>query len=120
MTRTRWTLRDWEGGRLDHRCLYRFVIGLGADSAFFAAIRPDEAETIKWLDGTAQSAITADLIDTVREVGLIVAAKGTGKRPHRLKPYPRPWLKARNGRRYGKDAIPVEDFNEWYYGGDGR
>jgi len=116
MTRTGLTLRDWEDGRLDSRSLLRFVRGLGPDSAFFRASRPDDAETAMWLDGRAVCAILADLIDTVNGVGMALAYKGTGKHVPKTEPYRRPWRQPER-MHYGRDAIPIQDFNDWYYGG---
>ena len=118
MTRTRWTLRDWEGGKLDHRSLYRFVAGLGMDSAFYAARNGCDLKTRAWLDGSAECSIVADLIDALRGSALSLAFKGTGKKPPRLDPYPRPWAKDTSTKHYGKGAVPVGDFDEWYYGGE--
>ena len=117
MTRTRYTLRDWERGRLDSRSLYRFVSNLGPDSAYFRASRPDDAETAAWMDGSATCALIAELIDVVRSGTLTLAYKNTGKRPPRLDPYERPWVR-RRVTRYGSKPIPIKDFKKWYYGGD--
>ena len=118
MTKTRWTLRDWECGTLDHRSLYRFVIGLGVDSALYKARSGCDEKTAMWLDGTAGCALLADLIDVVRESAVALGYKGTGKHPPRLDKYPRPWADGRMSIRYGRDAIPVSDFDSWYYGGE--
>lgn len=118
MTRAGMTLRDWERGRLDGRSLLRFVKGLGPGSAFFGAMHPDDAETAAWMDGSATCALIAELIDVVRTSATSLAYKGTGRRPPRIEPYARPWSR-KHPKQYGKDAIPVRNFNEWYYGGDG-
>lgn len=118
MTRTRWTLRDWEDGRLDGRSLARFVEGCGPESAFYRASHPDDKGSIAWYDGTAACALIAELIDTVRASANALAYKGTGKRPPRMEPYPRPWRKDTQARHFGRDPIPIRDFNDWYYGGE--
>ena len=117
MTRAGMTLRWWEDGRLDSRSLYRFVRNLGADSAFFRASNPEQAETAAWVDGSVTCALIADLIDVVRAGNQALAYKNTGKRPPRLDPYERPWAR-RRVKRYGRDPIPVKDFKKWWYGGD--
>ena len=118
MTRAGLTLRDWECGRLDSRSLFRFVNHLGPDSAFYRAAHSEQAEIIAWLDGSATCALIAELIDAVRFSANTLAFKGTGKRTPKLDPYERPWAK-RKAQRYGRGAIPISDFNEWYYqGGD--
>lgn len=116
MTRTGLTLRDWEAGRIDHRSLLRFVKGLGPDSAFFKASRPDDAKLAAWLDGSAVCGLLADLIDTVTDIGVSLAYKGTGKVKPVIEQYPRPGARSER-MRFGRDAIPIEDFNDWYYGG---
>lgn len=118
MTRTRWTLRDWEGGTLDHRSLYRLVAGLGPGSAFYKARNGCDVRTAAWLDGSAACSMIADLIDAVRESAVGLAYRGTGKKPPRLDPYPRPWAKDTRSSHYGRGAVPVGEFDEWYYGGE--
>lgn len=120
MTKAGMTLRDWESGRLDGRSLMRFVSNLGADSAFYRASHPDDAETAAWLDGRAVCALLAELIDAVRYGTNALAYKGTGMRAPRLEPYDRPWERAKRTRRYGRNPVKIEDFNTWYYGGDAR
>ena len=117
MSRTRWTLRDWEDGRLDSRSLARFIKGLGYDSATYRARHPEDTVSVAWMDGTAVCALIAELIDTVRASASTLAYKGTGKRPPKLNPYPRPWRKDES-RHFGRDPIPVSEFDKWYYGGD--
>lgn len=118
MTRTRWTLRDWEDGRLDSRSLTRFVLGLGFDSAYYRACHPEDRNSIAWVDGSAECALIAELIDTVRASANALAYKGTGKRPPKLIPYPRPWQKDTSVQHFGRDPIPIGDFDRWYYGGE--
>lgn len=114
MTMTGWTLRDWESGRLDGRTLYRFVRGLGPGSRYFAETHPQDAATIAWLDGTATDAILADLIDVVAQGMRALAYKGTGRTAPAFTPYRRPW--ADDGRKhFGRDPIPVSEFDDWYY-----
>ena len=116
LTRTGYTLRDWESGRLDSRSLFRFIKGLGSDSAFYRASHPDDAQTLAWVNGDATCALIAELIDVVRMSANTLAYKGTGKRPPRLEPYQRPWNRAKQ-QRYGRKPIPISQFEKWYYGG---
>ena len=119
MVRAGMTLREWEQGRLDSRSLMRFVKNLGADSAFYRASHPEDAETAAWIDGRATCALIADLIDAVRENTNVTAHKGTGKRAPRIRPYERPWARSTTTR-YGKGPVKIKDFDKWYYGGDER
>jgi len=115
MTRTPYTLRDWESGRLDSRSLFRFVKGLGVDSAFYRSTHPDDAATTAWLDGSATCVLIADVIDAIRSNTNSLVYKNTGKRPPRLEPYKRPWVRSRSSR-YGSSPIAIKEFNKWYYG----
>lgn len=40
-----------------------------------------------------------------------------GGHPQKPQPYPLPWRKPKTTT-YGRGAIPVADFDKWYYGGD--
>ena len=117
MTRAGMTPRDWESGRLDSRSLIHFIKWLGPDSAYFKSTHEEEAETIAWVDGSATCALLAELIDVVRSGTNTLAYKGTGKRVPRIEPYERPWSRKR-ARKYGRKPLPIESFDEWYYGGD--
>ena len=57
----------------------------------------------------------ADLYDLIQALYIsLTTPKGRSPRP--LKPYPRPW--ARNEQKIGRGAIPVSEFDDWYYGGE--
>lgn len=63
-----------------------------------------------------RNAILADIYD------LIVAfyhtfAHAHGSKSSKPKPYKRPWL-APDEQRIGSGAIPISEFNKWYYGGE--
>lgn len=57
--------------------------------------------------------ILADIFDAIRMFNYSFAKHGE-KEP---RPYTRPWAKD-NAQRIGRDAIPISEFNDWYYGGD--
>lgn len=61
------------------------------------------------------AAILADLYDAVRQLHASLVTK-SGQQVKMPKPYPRPWVK--DEKRIGKGAIPVKDFDLWYYGGE--
>lgn len=57
----------------------------------------------------------ADVYDLIQALYIALTTK-QGRKPRPLKPYPRPWAKDR--RQIGKGAIPISQFDQWYYGGD--
>lgn len=58
----------------------------------------------------------ADVYDAISALDFMFAKAHGSKSGKRPEPYPRPWRN--KGERFGKDPIPVSDFNDWYYGGD--
>lgn len=84
-----------------------FVRHLGQGSYLWAYKHPDEAAYFSPLHTAAQLADLYDLVNTARRDG-----KKGARAP---KPYPRPW--AKDKKRIGRGAIPVRDFDAWYYGG---
>lgn len=61
------------------------------------------------------AAMIADAYDLIQAF-YITMSTPAGKAPRKLKPYPRPWNEQRST--FGKGAIPVRDFDAWYYGGE--
>lgn len=61
------------------------------------------------------AAMIADAYDLINAFYISMTTP-KGKAPRRLEPYPRPWRKDRA--KIGRGAIPVRDFDAWYYGGD--
>lgn len=80
---------------------------LGQGTHVWAYRNDEEAAYASQLHLAAQ---LADIYD------LILAAH-FGKQAQKLK-YPRPWDKERLRIGKKRDAIPVADFDAWYYGGD--
>ena len=62
------------------------------------------------------AAMLADVYDLIHGIGVALTTR-KGRTPRRPKPYPRPWAKS-DAERIGKGAIPVSEFEKWYYGGD--
>lgn len=60
-----------------------------------------------------RAVILADIFDAVRSFNYTFA-KGGSKEPPR---YPRPW-ETGDKQRIGSGAIPISEFDKWYYGGD--
>ena len=94
-----------------------FVRHLDSRSAVYRAQHPEEAAFASPLK---QSAILADLFDAIRalEYTFVLAnlKKGAAAPPPPSK-YKRPGVDD-GVQRIGRDAIPIAEFNDWYYGGD--
>ena len=118
MSRTAYTLRDL-GGRLSWASMAHFVQWLPPGSATSRATNPD---VDVWASGDMTAAVVADLIDAVNMLRYEWALGNTPKgrrRPKRPKRYPRPWAKDDDagGQRYGRDPIPVSQFDAWWESG---
>lgn len=114
MRMTRYTLDDL-GGALPERALLAFVRHLPLESATVAEVDDRGGWSM-----TQQ--LIARLIESVESLDWHFMCsripKGRSKPPH-PKPIARPGVKRDEGQRIGRDPIPVQDFNDWYYGGDG-
>lgn len=65
-----------------------------------------------------QSALLADLYDSVQNVLYLFSAAYGGK-PKKPQRFPRPWADDKDAAQHiGEGAIPISEFNDWYYGGD--
>lgn len=89
---------------------------LGPDSATFRARNP---ELCRFASDINRAEMLADLIDIAAwQLWSFAASRmPKGRRLDKPKPYPRPGQEPEEGERFGRDPIPIEDFNSWYYGG---
>lgn len=110
-------LRFEDSPEIGWDCVLVFTRHLDSQSAVYRARHPEEASFASPLK---QAAILADLYDAIRslEYTFVLAhlKKGAAPPPEPRK-YPRPGVDD-GVQRIGKDAIPIADFEEWYYGGD--
>lgn len=60
-----------------------------------------------------RAVILADIFDAVRSFNYTFAEKSAKDPPK----YPRPW-ETGDRQRIGSGAIPISEFEKWYYGGD--
>lgn len=103
----------WDG-------LIVFLKNVPMESAYVRALFPEE---YAFSSGLKQAAMMADLIDCINwfRYEHAVSVSGKGAKPDQPKPYPTPWNKDAtpedplNGK-YGKGAIPANEFYDWYYG----
>lgn len=111
MTRTRYTLDDL-GAELSERALLSFVRRLPAESETAASMSP--------MGGWSRTdMLLARICEGIEVLAWIEANKGAKKsratkRPPRIE---RPGVEP-DVKRIGHDPIPIQDFDEWYYGGD--
>ena len=113
MTSTRWTLAD-VGGELPWSALSAFVAYLPPGSALARSTGDDAT----W---TRDQMLLALICDELAVANWLTVCRGQKKSkwPKRPKPIPRPGVEKQDeGKRIGKDPIPVSDFDKWYYGGD--
>ena len=74
------------------------------------------AEDAAYRDAYQTNAMLADLYDLVNALSHLYASAHSKRAVPRPKPYPRPWK--RDDGRIGKGAIPISQFEAWYYGGE--
>lgn len=107
ITRTPYTLRsvplvmDWAE-------LGAFVKYLPLDSALKSEMNPDSAY---WEGSRRVPMLLADIYDGINGLTYTVTRMG-GAKPKKPKPYPRPGVKKSNS--YGKGAISIKDFDDWW------
>lgn len=84
----------------------------------FARHLPLDSATRRWASrdeamfasDMGRAALLADVFDAVRAFNHSFAAKGSARpEPHR-----RPWTSP-NNERYGSGAVPVSEFDAWFY-----
>lgn len=114
LTLTGYQLRDI-GGALSWGALLHFCTHLPRTSALSRELVPlSDAE--RWTSGEYNASILADIFDVLAQGIATLIAKGSGKSPKRVRPYPRPNRKPKV-RHIGKGAIPIRDFWRWWNNG---
>lgn len=77
-------------------------------------MREMRPELYQWSTNAKTNAILADIYDMLSAINANLCAKGSGKRPKRPKPYPRPGATG-NQRRIGQ-ALPVDELKKRIFG----
>lgn len=107
-----------ELGPLGWDNVYNLARHIAADSGSYT-YRGRHPKEAAYAEGLHIAAMVADLYDLVADFAVMYARAHSGGRSIKKIPkYPRPWAKSDDSQRIGKGAIPVSDFDEWYYGGD--
>ena len=109
MTKTRYLLHDI-GRALPERALLSFVKHLPPESALRQEIDPDAV----WLTERHEAMLLAAISDQLAALAYMFS-KAHGGKPKKPKPIPRPGV-SDGSQHIGKDPIPIEDFDSWYYG----
>jgi hypothetical protein len=110
LTRTGYDLRDIGRG-LSWSALDAFVRNTPPDGALMRELRPELAQ---WATLPKTNALLADIYDMLASINANLCAKGTGKKPKRPKPYPRPG-KNKATRHIGT-ALPIEELKRRIFG----
>lgn len=116
MTRTGRTLAEYmDMGAAGLVALSHFVAHLPADSATVCEASGYDGMH-SWSSHVRTNAMLADVYDNISALRytLVASRSKRGKRPKRPKPYPRPWREDKGTKRFGKDAIPVSQFGDWW------
>lgn len=93
--------------------------------AFLTHIRPDSAlakelnpKMSRWATQAQTNSILASIYDLLAVVNANLCVKGTGKKPHKPKPYPRPWDEDKKQKpdvtHFGKGALPPDELRAWF------
>lgn len=106
MTRTGRTLSEYmDMGAAGKAALISFIRYLTPDTATYRDMHPRD-EYGEWYTTMKTNAILADIFDAFIAVNT--------KKGRQSKPYPRPKKK----QTIGRDAIPISEFWDWWYGGE--
>ena len=84
-----------------------------------ATFRANHKDMYMFASELQQSSILADIYDSFQNM-LYMFSYSRGGKPKKPQRFPRPWTDNNDtaSKRIGSDAIPISEFNDWYYGGD--
>lgn len=90
------------GGALSWSALNSFVRNLDSGSA----LARDLGKSTGWENTLMTNQILADIYDLLQVIAIMLSGK-----KKQIKPYPRPG--AKDIRKFGKGALPVNDLHQW-------
>ena len=106
-------LRD-VGRSLSWEALDSFLCNIKPDSALARELNPKMGN---WVTRAKTNAILASIYDMLAVINSNLCAKGSGKRPTKPTPYPRPWdeeKKKPEVTHFGKGALPPDELRAWF------
>lgn len=104
--------------RFGYKAAFEYAGHVASDAGSYTwrSINPKLSE---FCSSFKTNVILADIFDAINAFAYMYAKshvpKGTIVPPPET--YPRPW-KSDGRQRFGRGAIPISKFDEWYYGGD--
>lgn len=104
---------EWSdvGSTLSWGAFSSFLKNIPQDSALWRSTHRDIAD---WGTTLKTNEILADIYDVLSMLNNNLVGGFQRKRPHRTKPYPRPWLKKTKEKKIGGNgALPKEKMREW-------
>ncbi len=109
---TGYELRD-VGRSLSWEALDAFLSNISPDSALARELNPKMSN---WATRAKTNAILASIYDMLAVINSNLCAKGSGKRPKKPKPYPRPWAEEKKPdvTHFGKGALPPDELRKWF------
>lgn len=98
------------GRTLSWGAFYSFVKNLNCDSALWRSIHPEMSD---WGTTLRTNIILADIYDALMTINSNMVGGFSRHKAKRTKPYPRPWRKSNESRKFGKGALPKNELREW-------
>ena len=95
------------GSALSWGAFLSFIRHLPVESATYQELHPEVKE---WSGSFKTNLILADIYDVLSQINANLCGGFSRRRPQRVKPYPRPWIKERV---IGKGALPASELEEW-------
>lgn len=87
-----------------------FLYNLGPESALWRSTHPEMRD---WASPLRTNIILADIYDLLANINANLCGGFSRKKPHHVKPYPRPWETKKHERKIGSGALPKEQLHEW-------
>ena len=113
MTLTSFTLDDL-GERLTYRALFSFINNLPKSSALWKATHPHDIDYALWESQEIVPQLLARLSDQISQLAWMYSSAHTTKKQPKPKQLTRPGVESAKEEVYGKDPIPISQFNDWW------